>query len=161
MTVYHRKAAVVVLLRHEAAGVLAKRAHLVAEGTGVADELSLVEDLVYVLDDLVSHLDAHAHVNRSRRMENPVLGVQVLEPIGAATSGGHDDAPGVDALFSVPACGNDASTTLLSRGNALNMLIIRLRKDKKRQLERAVFPVNNSGGGYCSANGFRTSSPRA
>ena len=42
--------------------------------------------------------------------------------------------------------------TLLSRGNALNMLIIRLHNDKERQLERAVFPVNNGGGGYCSAD---------
>ena len=28
------------------------------------------------------------------------------------------------------------------------MLIIGLHKNKKRQLERAVFPVNNGGGGY-------------
>ena len=73
VTVYHRKAAVVVLLRHKAAGVLAKRAHLVAEGIGIANEFSLVENLVHVLDNFVSHLNAHTHIDGSRRMEDPVL----------------------------------------------------------------------------------------
>ena len=37
----------------------------------------------------------------------------MLKPIGAAASGGHDDALGVDALFSVWACGNDAATNIV------------------------------------------------
>ena len=37
----------------------------------------------------------------------------MLKPIGAATSGGHDDALGVDVLFSVRACGNDASANIV------------------------------------------------
>ena len=95
--VYHRKAAVVIFLRHKTTGVLAKRAHLIAEGVGVANELSLVEDLVHVLDDFVSHLDAHAHIDRSRRMEDSMLGAQVLKPIGAASVVGVEDGEGVVA----------------------------------------------------------------
>ena len=37
----------------------------------------------------------------------------MLKPIGAATSGGHDDALGVDALFSVWVCSNDATTNIV------------------------------------------------
>ena len=37
----------------------------------------------------------------------------MLKPISAATSGGHDDALGVDALLTIGSCGNDASANIV------------------------------------------------
>ena len=96
MAVDHRQTAIVVLLAHEPAGVLAERAHLVAKRVGVPDELAFVEHVVHALHDLVAHLHAYAYVHRPGGMLDAVHGAQALEPISSATTRSNDRAVGKD-----------------------------------------------------------------
>ncbi len=90
MPVHHREAAIVIFLAHKAARVLTEGAHLVAERfTWVSDKLAFIEHVVHALHDFVAHLDAHANVNRARRMLDVVLAAKALEPIGAAAARRH------------------------------------------------------------------------
>ena len=89
MPVHHREATIVVFLAHEAARVLAEGAHLVAERIRVSDELAFVKHVVHALHDFVTHLDAHANVNRAGRMLDVMLAAKALEPIGAAAARRH------------------------------------------------------------------------
>ena len=75
---------VVVLLADEAAGILAERANLVLERLGIADELRLVENVVDLLHDLVSYLDAHADIDCAGLMGDIMLSAELFEPVRAA-----------------------------------------------------------------------------
>lgn len=84
MAVDDGEVVIIVLLRHEAAGVLTERAHLVLERGRVADELGLVQHAVDRLHDLVAHLDAHADIDRAGLVLHAVLEADLLQPVGAA-----------------------------------------------------------------------------
>jgi len=86
VAVHHGEAPVVVLLAHEAAGILAERAHLVLEGLGVADQLGFVKDAVDGLHDLVSDLDPDADIDGSGLVSDVVLRADALKPVGSAAS---------------------------------------------------------------------------
>ena len=87
MPVYYRKVVVVVLLTYKAARVLAERAHLVLERQRVAYKLGLVEDGVYLLHYLVSHLNAHADIDRARLMRYAVALAGLFKPVRALAPG--------------------------------------------------------------------------
>ena len=90
VAVDHRQAAVVVLLAHKSARVLAEGADLVAEGVGAAHQFALVEHVVDGLHDLVAHLHAHAQVAGAGRVLDAVARAGGVEPGGAAAAGRND-----------------------------------------------------------------------
>ena len=73
MAVNHRQVVVVILLGHKAARVLAEGAHLVFERLGITYELGFVENVVYLLHNLVSHLYPHAYIHRARSVGDSVF----------------------------------------------------------------------------------------
>ena len=101
MAVDERQVVFVVLLRDEAARILAEGAHLVLEGVGIADELGFIEHVVDGLHDLVAHFDADADVDGARRMSDAVHDAHARQPVRAPTADAHDDAVGIDELFAV------------------------------------------------------------
>ena len=110
MSVYNGEIVVVILLTDKAAGVLTEGAHFVLEGTRIADEFGFVKNLVYLLHDLVAHLDAHADVDRSRVVSNVVLGAEMLEPVGAAATRRDDGMLCFHVIFDL-AVGDARSAT--------------------------------------------------
>ena len=98
MAVDDREVVVVILLAHEAAGVLAEGAHLVLERLRIADQLRFIEHVVDGLHDLVAHLDAHADVDGAGRVGDVVARAELVEPVRAAAAGGDDRVPGVDLV---------------------------------------------------------------
>jgi hypothetical protein len=99
---------VVVLLTDEAAGVLAERAHLIAERFRIADQLALIEDGVDLLHDLVAHFHAYADVDGARAVLNAVALAELLQPVRAAAAGGNDGLVGLDLILSLFAADLDA-----------------------------------------------------
>lgn len=73
VSVDHREVVVVVFLRDKAARVLAEGAHLVFERLGITYELGFVENVVYLLHNLVSHLYPHAYIHRARSVGDSVF----------------------------------------------------------------------------------------
>ena len=110
---------VVVFLRHEAAWVLAERAHLVLERGRVADELGLIQHAVDGFHDLVAHLDAHADVDRAGLVLHTVLEADLLQPVGAAAAGGDDGVPGLDGVVLVPIVRHDAAAAPVTHDDVL------------------------------------------
>ena len=90
MTVDHRQVVVVILLSHKAARVLAEGAHLVLKGLWIANELAFVQGLVDLFHHLIAALHAHTDVYGARLVGNVVLGTDLLQPLSAATAGGHN-----------------------------------------------------------------------
>ena len=81
---------VVVLLRHEAAGVLAEDADFVLERRGIADEFGLVQHAVDLFHDLVAHLYPDADVHYAGSVGDVVHRTHLLQPVRAAAAGGDD-----------------------------------------------------------------------
>ena len=119
MTVDNGKVVVIVLLRHEAAGVLAERAHLVLERGRVADELGLIQHAVDGFHDLVAHLDAHADVDRAGLVLHAVLEADLLQPVGAAAAGGDDGMPGLNGVVLMPVVRHDAAAAPVAHDDIL------------------------------------------
>ena len=91
MSVHHRQTAVVIFLTDKAARILTEGAHLVLERSGIADQLGLVEHLIDLFHDLVSHLHTHADVDGSRLVGNVVFCAYVLQPVSSPPAGRHHD----------------------------------------------------------------------
>ena len=119
MAVDDGEVVIIVLLRHEAAGVLTERAHLVLERGRVADELGLVQHAVDRLHDLVAHLDAHADIDRAGLVLHAVLEADLLQPVGAAAAGGDDGVPGLDGVVLVPIVRHDAAAAAVAQDDVL------------------------------------------
>ena len=119
MTVDNGEVVVIVLLRHEAAGVLAERAHLVLERGRVADELGLIQHAVDGFHDLVAHLDAHADVDRSGLVLHTVLEADLLQPVGAAAAGGDDGMLGLDGIILMPVVRYDTAAAAIAHNDVL------------------------------------------
>ena len=90
MSVDNGEVVVVVLLADKSAGILAECADLVLERLGVAYELRLIENIVDLLHDLVSYLNAHADVDCAGLMGYIMLSAELFEPVRAAASGRDD-----------------------------------------------------------------------
>ena len=127
VAVHHGEAAVVVLLAHEAAGVLAERAHLVAKRRRVAHKLGLVQDVVDVLHHLVADLHANAQVNGAGRVADPVLRAHLVKPERAAPAGGYHGLGGQDPRLGLgPAGGrHDGAQALLALHQHLEALVLK------------------------------------
>ena len=119
MAVDDGEVVIIVLLRHEAAGVLTERAHLVLERGRVADELGLIQHAVDGFHDLVAHLDAHADVDRAGLVLHTVLEADLLQPVGAAAAGGDDGVPGLDGVVLVPIVRHDAAAAAVAQDDVL------------------------------------------
>ena len=96
VAVDHGQVVVVVLLCHEAAGVLAEGADLVLPGLRVADELGLIQHLVHLFHDLVAALDANTDVHGAGLVGDMVLCTNFLKPVCAAAAGADDHGVAVD-----------------------------------------------------------------
>ena len=79
------------------------------KGFGIADELGLIEDVVYLLHDLVAHLDAHADVDGARLVLHAVLGAYLLQPVRAAAAGGDNSVLGIELKVLVAVVEVDAA----------------------------------------------------
>ena len=90
MSVDNGEVVVVVLLADKAAGILAECADFVLERLGIAYELRLIENIVDLLHDLVSYLNAHADVDCAGLMRDIMLSAELFEPVRAAASGRDD-----------------------------------------------------------------------
>ena len=119
VTVDNGKVVVIVLLRHEAAGVLAERAHLVLERGRVADELGLIQHAVDGFHDLVAHLDAHADVDRAGLVLHAVLKAGLFQPFRAAAAGGNDGVPGLDGIVLMSVVRHDAAAAAVAHDDVL------------------------------------------
>ena len=84
VTVDYGKIVVIVFLADKTARILAESANLVLERLGIADELRLVENVVDLLHDLVSYLDAHADIDCAGLMGDIMLSAELFEPVRAA-----------------------------------------------------------------------------
>ncbi len=96
VAVDHGQVVVIVLLCHEAAGVLAEGADLVLPGLRVADELGLIQHLVHLFHDLVAALDADTDVHGAGLVGDMVLCTNFLKPVCAAAAGADDHGVAVD-----------------------------------------------------------------
>ena len=94
---------VIVLLTDKTAGVLAESAHLILERQRIADELGLVQYLIDLLHDLISHLKAHPDVDGAGLMVDGMVGADVFEPVGPSAASGHNDGVGIKLLFTIKA----------------------------------------------------------
>ena len=119
MAVDDSEIVVIVLLRDEAAGVLAERAHLVLKRRGIADELRLIEHAVDRLHDLVAHLDAHADVDRAGLVLHTVLKAGLFQPFRAAAAGGDDGVPGLDGIVLMRIVCHNAAAAPVAHDNIL------------------------------------------
>ena len=96
VAVYDGDAAFVMLFTHDAAGVHAERAHLVFERVRIVDELRLIKVLRQVIHDGVGHLHAHADVHLVVGERDAEALAFILQPLGAAAAGRHDDVRAVN-----------------------------------------------------------------
>ena len=137
---------VVVLLRHESAGVLAEDTHFVLERFGITDEFGLVKHIVDFFHNLVAHFDSHADVDDARCVRDVVFGAHLFKPVRAASARCDNGFVRKDFLFvaalavfdihafALVAFQNDVGA--LSCENEVNTVISQIVFDCKVQIVR-------------------------
>ena len=105
MAVYHRQIIIVVFLADKTARILAEGADFILKGQRITDKLRLIENIVYILHDLVSHFHAHADIHGPRHMGDIMLLTELFQPVCSFSAGGHDHMIGINHLFIRMLCG--------------------------------------------------------